>query len=332
MSIHLPAHMQEDVREGRATESVQATREGLATLRNIVKGLQGTYPKAQFIIGGDWNLDFHRTWVRGLVDDAFDGTGLYVPNPAAAGSFGDRLIDWAVTDFPVADGRVRLPQTGLDHRPVRFVYTPKPEPQLTITQKVVRAARKRGVTVLDRKDWQSTEQDVYAWRRVNKPHQLLPERPVDTIWQHITVTRNTGNFRSDVRTVERIGMERFGSGVSYNWIVNMRTGEVAQGQPLDAKGTHTVNYKGADAPNGEPLSYDQNAVSLAIAVLGMPGDVLSDAAEDSIVKLLLAHIDAGALTRGFDYLPHSHVAYKDCPCDPTRNRMDRIRNRVRNAL
>jgi hypothetical protein len=57
----------------------------------------------------------------------------------------------------------------------------------------------------------------------------------------------------------RIGMERFGSGVSYNFLVHMQTGEVAVGQPLDAKGTHTLNEKRVPG-----YSYDQNLVARAI--------------------------------------------------------------------
>lgn len=194
----------------------------------------------------------------------------------------------------------------------------------TITQDVVRAARARGLTVLTRDQWGAVHEDVYAWRRENKPHALLPGRPVDTMWQHITVTLDhgplTGDFKADVRTIERIGYDRFRSGISYTWVVDMRTGMIAQGMPLDAKGTHTVNAKGIAG-----FSYDQNAVALSIAVLGMPSDRLSSVAENAIAQLLAAHIDAGVLTRTFDYVPHSLVAAKDCPCDATRNRMDEIR-------
>lgn len=210
----------------------------------------------------------------------------------------------------------------------------------TITQRVVRNARGRGLDVLTRNQWGSKPSgfgwplapdvdNVYGWRREHKPHAPLP---ADTLVQHITVTfdsgRLVGDFREDMQAIERIGFERFGSGFSYNWGVDMRTGMVGLGQSLDAKGTHTVNEKGYKPGQ---FSYDQNAVALAIAVLGMPGDPLSKVAEDAIVQLSAAHVEEGALTTSYDYLPHSVFAPKDCPCNATRDRMDEIRAAVRKA-
>lgn len=190
--------------------------------------------------------------------------------------------------------------------------------ELTLTQRVVRTARQKyGVDILTRDQWSAQYEEVYAWRRVNRKVTTLK---ADTVVQHITVTRPTGNFPADVRTVEKIGYERFGSGVSYNFVVNMATGQVAVGMPLDAKGTHTVNDK--DVPG---FSYDQNAVARAIAVLGMESTPLSPKAQRAISGLLAAMIDEGAATETFDYVPHSLFAYKDCPCAPTRNAMPNIR-------
>jgi hypothetical protein len=57
----------------------------------------------------------------------------------------------------------------------------------------------------------------------------------------------------------------------------------------------------------------------------MPGTPLSKEAEHAIAGLIAAMVDEGALTEGFDYKPHSFVAYKDCPCDATRSRMGAMR-------
>lgn len=191
---------------------------------------------------------------------------------------------------------------------------------MSITVDVIRTAkRKYDLDILRHKQWGSKRRSVYAWRRKNKPSKKV----ADTVFQHITVTRPTNDFKSDVRTVEDIGYNRFGSGASYNFIVNMKTGEVAAGMPLDAKGTHTINNKKVSG-----FSYDQNYAARAIAVLGMPDTPLSNAAEESIARLLAAMMDAGAITNGFDYEPHSLVAWKDCPCDPTRNKMGDIYRRA----
>jgi hypothetical protein len=194
---------------------------------------------------------------------------------------------------------------------------------MTITQRVIRNARGRGLTVYTRSQWRSKRLPIYLVRRQTKP----AYSPADTVVQHITVTRPSGDFKNDCRIVEQIGYERFGSGVSYNWLVDMTTGEIALGQSLDAKGTHTVNDKGVRG-----YSYDQNRVARAIAVVGMPGQKLSERAEHSIVQLLAAHVDEDAITEGFDYDPHSKFAEKDCPCDSTRDRMPWIRKAVKENL
>lgn len=191
----------------------------------------------------------------------------------------------------------------------------------SITTRVMRTARKRyGVTVYDRSQWGSRNRATYQWRR---RFRKVTRLQADTLVQHITVTLDTGPLTGDlfrdVRTVERIGMERFSSGVSYNFVVDMRSGSVCLGQSLDAKGTHTVNDKRVPG-----YSRDQNAVARAFAVLGMPDDALSSRAERAIAGLIAAMIDEGALTVSFDYEPHSRFAWKDCPCDATRDRMRHI--------
>lgn len=189
----------------------------------------------------------------------------------------------------------------------------------TVTQRVVRNARARGCTVLTHKQWDARHIPTYAFRRKFVKHSLLPKQPVDTIWQHISVTRRTGNFKADVRMVEDIGWKRFLVGFSYNFAVDMLTGKIAVGQPLDAKGAHTLNDKTVPG-----YSYNQNKVSVAIVVIGMPGDQLSPEAKLAITRLIAAMIDEGVSTPDPDYNPHSMVAYKDCPCEPTRREMPDI--------
>lgn len=72
----------------------------------------------------------------------------------------------------------------------------------TLQRRVIRNARRRGVTVLTRRQWGNLS-PVYQWRRVSRRHALLPGKPVDTLWQHITVTYRQG-IRADNETVEQI--------------------------------------------------------------------------------------------------------------------------------
>lgn len=178
----------------------------------------------------------------------------------------------------------------------------------TVTQRVVKRARSKGVTVVARKGW-GNKSPVYEWRRQFRKHHALPS---DTLWCHITVTHRQG-IRKDMRLLHEIGMSRFGSGVSYNVAIDMQTGEIGLGQAFDAKGTHTVMNK----PH-EGYSFDQNAVSHAIAFIGMPGDSPTPRAIAAAGLFIQAMIEEGVLTNSFDFNPHSFAAFKDCPTDNVR--------------
>lgn len=178
----------------------------------------------------------------------------------------------------------------------------------TITQRVVKRARRKGVTVVSRRGWKNIS-PVYEWRRRFRKHK---PNPADTLWCHISVTHRE-EIRKAMRTLHKIGMERFGSGVSYNFGIDMVTGEVGLGQALDAKGTHTVNDKKIPG-----YSHDQNYVSHAICFIGMPGDKPTPRAIAAAGLLVQAMIEEGALTSGFDFNPHSMAAFKDCPTDNVR--------------
>jgi hypothetical protein len=123
-----------------------------------------------------------------------------------------------------------------------------------------------------------------------------------------------------MRFLHSIGMERFGSGVSYNIGIDMLTGEAALGQSLDAAGTHTLNEK-----NIPGYSFNQNYVSFAIAFIGMPGAFMSKRAIQTAGKIIQAMIDEGVLTPGFDFNPHNMVAAKSCPTPAVEDHMPNIR-------
>lgn len=196
------------------------------------------------------------------------------------------------------------------------------------TDAFVAALRRRGVEVLTHDQWGAQHADVYRARLTSRPHALLPAKPVDTLWNHITVTRDDGTlpgeFKADMREVERIGMERFGTGFPYNIGVdrNADRPRVAIGAFLEAKGAHTVNDKKVPG-----YSRDQNAVALAVAWIGMPGDRLNDHALEAMVQVRAALIEVGALTDHYDDNPHSLVAAKDCPTGELRNRLPELKRR-----
>jgi hypothetical protein len=185
-----------------------------------------------------------------------------------------------------------------------------------VNRQVMRELRKlTKKRVLSHKQWDAELEGVYLTRREIRP----AHQPADTVVQHITVTKPSGDFAADVRTLERIGWERFRTGISYNWVVDMSDGTIGQGAYLDAQGAHTINDKGVHG-----YSYNQNEMARAIAVIGMPTTKLSWHAEESIVDILVAMWRVGAITSHPDYVPHSMFAYKDCPCEPTRTMMPAI--------
>lgn len=194
----------------------------------------------------------------------------------------------------------------------------------SLTRRIVRRARKAGLEVYTRKEWGSQYYDVYS-RRVNThSHKLLPGKPSDTCVFHISVTNRTGfstrNFFMDMRTVERIGYERFKSGISYNVGWCPRTGKIALGMPFAAKGTHTVNDK-----NVSGFSRDQNAVAIAVCMIGPVGIKPTKRALRRLRRFLAVCKAEGALTMGADFVPHSLFAYKDCPTDPLRNQLPMLK-------
>lgn len=165
-----------------------------------------------------------------------------------------------------------------------------------------------GRDVKTRAEWGAKYGNIYLERIREMPVKL----PVPFLFQHISVTFDTGvfvgDFYKDMQTLERIGYERFGSGISYNWAVDAKTGMIGEGMPLNAKGTHTVNDKGI--PN---YPYNLNYFGHAIVVIGMPGVVPSAECVKSMGAIIRAEWDEGVALRNCPYDPHFKFSAKDCP-------------------
>lgn len=178
---------------------------------------------------------------------------------------------------------------------------------------VVSILEEWGRTVLTRKEWGAKYESIYQGRRESRPVEL----PVDYLYSHISVTIDdgtlTGDFISDMRELERIGYERFKSGISYNWAIDAVTGMIGEGMPLDARGTHTVNDKGIA---GFPSQLNEHGH--AVVLIGMPGVKPSAQFIRSFAAIRAAEIEAGVLKRGAPIYPHSKFAAKDCPTEAVR--------------
>lgn len=186
---------------------------------------------------------------------------------------------------------------------------------------VIQRLRAGGFKVRTRPQWGSTEAETYAYRLRSKPVDF----PVDHFFAHITVTSVHGD--AGARKVEEIGMERFGSGVSYNWLVDHTTHTIYEGQPLAAKGTHTVNDKRVA---GFPMPPDSmNYVGHAIALVGMPGDEFCDTCAELFAAIMAAEKVEGVAREDARLYPHSKFAAKDCPTTAVRDKLPLIHRRQR---
>lgn len=178
---------------------------------------------------------------------------------------------------------------------------------------VRRLRRLYGVDVVTRRGWGSTKGWRYAQRLVTHRAKV----PADTVVAHVTVTLDPENhrkaFAQAMRDLEDIGWKRFGSGISYNLVIEQDTGMLGIGMPLRAKGTHTVNDKGVAG-----YSRDQNYWARGIAWIGNVGDRPSDACVDTFVKVLACLMDTGHVTVDPDLDPHSKFAWKECPLESMR--------------
>lgn len=236
-----------------------------------------------------------------------------------------RGIEWVHINA-IRDRRLRLHTDHFLVEAVANVVNAKHKG--TPTARVVKNLKGRGRRVYGHKTCLIFS-SVYKNRRKTHPHHIIwngdhdpRDDRVDTLWAHISVTRAVGiGIRSCMRTLHTIGMQRFGSGISYNFAIHHRTGQIGVGQFLDAKGTHTVMR----VPRAG-YSTDQNAVSVAIVFIGMPGMVVSQKAWESYEHLIAALIEEGFLTTHFDHNPHSFAdPDKDCPTDVVRNMLPELK-------
>lgn len=182
--------------------------------------------------------------------------------------------------------------------------------------------RAAGYRIRTRGEWGSKELSTYAWRLRTKPVDF----PVSYGFVHITVTEEHGD--AGMRLLERIGKQRFGSGVSYNWVIDHKTDHtIYLGQPLAAKGTHTVNdFHLAGFP------YNLNYAGHAVAYMGNVDDEVCDECIDTIAAIFAAEKLEGVLRIGDNIFPHRKFAAKSCPGDKLNARMRDISDAVKRKV
>lgn len=113
-NAHLPAHleglwaavpMSSRLRVKRLLKTgnprIRAWLAAVQSWRAQVHDLAAEYHVDDIVIGGDWNLDGHKKWVRDLVGKMWPGLAMVVPSRADLGR--KRAVGWGLTTMKPAD-------------------------------------------------------------------------------------------------------------------------------------------------------------------------------------------------------------------------------------
>lgn len=187
-----------------------------------------------------------------------------------------------------------------------------------------------GLVMVTREDWQAVQSYTSA---------RACTIPATSLWAHISVTQDpddlAGHVDDRMRTIERIGQERFEVGFPYN-AAAFDSGQLCEGQPLSRRGTHTANDKHLDrcvtagCPSKQSVipkgggtgGWNLNVTGRAIVVPQMCGDQVTDLQVRQMARWGAAQKLCGYATAGARWHGHRCVAAKACPCDQMWTRMD----------
>lgn len=177
----------------------------------------------------------------------------------------------------------------------------------------------QGLDIITREEWGAV-QDYDSDRDVFTP--------VEGFVLHIAVTGDTGNTRAsehaNLRTIESIGQQRFGIGMSYNAVI-FDTGRLYEGQPLTRRGAHTVDDKNIGYKS-TGSSRSMNFWWRAIVLPQQEADDVTDAQVHQIAKWAAAQMRAGYAKRNPIWIGHRDVAFKACPGNTGYARLGEIRH------
>jgi hypothetical protein len=183
--------------------------------------------------------------------------------------------------------------------------------------------RAQGLHIISRETWDAV-QDYTSDRTVSFP--------AEGFFLHISVTIDhgdlTGNEHADMRTIERIGQERFGIGFPYNAAV-FDTGRLYEGQPLTRRGAHTVNDENVPGFRETGSHGSLNYWYRALCLPQMVTDDVTDAQIDQAARWAAAQIRAGLAKPGATWYGHRDVSPKSCPGDTGYARLPELRQLTR---
>lgn len=150
------------------------------------------------------------------------------------------------------------------------------------------------------------------------------DEPADYLFVHITVTPDPidlpKNEMAAWRTVERIGIARFGAhvGCSYNTGA-MQSGRLYEGQPIGRRGAHTVND--FDVPG---FPHNLNVYGRAIALCQNVLDEVDDDQVDAVAQWAAAMRRTKMAVPRATLHPHRQFTAKSCPGDKMMKRWSEL--------
>lgn len=151
----------------------------------------------------------------------------------------------------------------------------------------------------------------------------LMSLPVDRIFIHHTVSRDTGDIKRDVGGVNDYDQKTFGK-ISYSWIVHPSTGQWVENEGVH-RGAHTINN----------ANQSLNGVSFGIGVIGNYQPTVNAPPFTPVTPELLELIAGGInehvrphLTPVFNIDGHRDVYSTSCPGQALYDQLPIIRSLV----
>ncbi|HEY9014073.1 MAG TPA: peptidoglycan recognition family protein, partial [Gemmatimonadales bacterium] len=134
--------------------------------------------------------------------------------------------------------------------------------------------------------------------------------PATQVFIHHSVTPVTDDPYRDMRTIEAVGMQRFGQ-FSYSYCVHPRDGEILEGCGLQ-RGAHTAQ---------------RNSTSFGICWIGNYEERAPKVQQLDATRWLIHHLtEEGWLVPGADIFGHRQVYQTACPGQKLFDMLDVIRH------
>jgi len=171
-------------------------------------------------------------------------------------------------------------------------------------------------TIASRASWGARYQNGVG----SRPAKGLQKYLHHSVTRHLPRTASVAQERAECRTVERIGQQRFGAGISYT-ILLFPSGRLYWGAGIDR-----ISYHSGGGNDGKP----RNTIGVGICLVGNThANDMTQEQEDALVWLLRHGVRQGwwndpAITEG-----HRDFKATSCPGDYAYRRIDRINRRAR---